>query len=112
MVSKIGIQMSTNGIHLSNSKCSIHFQKQELLILVHQNSFRRKNVKISNINFAIFLGQNVVIASLSTLESTFLVETIRYAAPRCSSQKMQNLVFENFKCVTCSQPIWVLLSLI
>ena len=72
---------------------------------VHQNSFRRKLSKISNITFAIlpFSHKNTLtkLPSCVLWSLIFLDETVKCASKWfILTQRTQNLEFVNLKCVT------------
>ena len=59
MVNKTGVGISITYIHFLQFKIKSYLQKWRLWMPVHQNSFRRKTSKLSNIIFAILHCENV-----------------------------------------------------
>ena len=110
MVSKIWVGYTTTNIHLLQFKIESHLQNLRHWMLVRQHSFwREKRQKCSTLHspFCIFAPKCFnQIATLSTLESTFLDEIIRYASRRVKPK--ERIV----KCVTYTQPIMVSLRLV
>ena len=96
--------MSTTDIHLLHYKIQSHLQKCRLWMPGNIGTHtKEKQSNISNITFCLFSHRNTFnwIATLSTLESTSLDETIS-----CTSKWfilthiMKNLEFVNLMCIT------------
>ena len=103
MVRKIWFGMSITNIHLLQFKIKGHLQKRGLWMPVHQNSFRRKPSKISNIKFTILsFSHQYTLALLSSWVLWSLLPLINSSDALQKwfilTQGKQNLEFVNLIC--------------